>query len=375
MPTIEVTYKGAWKGVDVSLPETDIDPAASPFINNFLIRHGELRSRFSCPVFCVAPPDNTSVLGLTSFIDYNGLVHTVALTQLGVYQLSYLVTQPNFTGNPWLVVANFPNTQNTVPFAIQNLQGKIYFTNGVSSTWAWDGMSNNISSVGNLASGGTCGALYMMELGARIVLASTTETASGVTTNFPFRVRWSAVNLASTTFDPSVNLGAGFNDMFDCPDTITGILPIGRTGYVFRSNGISEMIPTSGQGLVWDFNHMWASDRGIGNAFPQTLASFGPIGIFGSGEAFYKITPNSFQDISLGATDVILTDIGNRTGTVQATILPYLNLEFPFTCYILMIQNGSDTICWVFDLKENNWTRLFFKNKIFTVKPKYVIIS
>ena len=135
------------------------------------------------------------------------------------------------------------------------------------------------------------------------------------------------------------------------------------------------MIPTSGQGIVWTFNHLWASDRGIGNAFPQTLAGFGPIGIFGSGEGFYKITPNSFDDIGKGATDNILTDISTRSGVVSATILPYLKSGYTLTFYMLNIQMGSDTVSWWYDLKETSWTRHIFKNKLFTCKPKYVFIQ
>lgn len=380
MPQLELTYKGLWKGVDSSLPETDIDPTASPFINNFILRKGEIRTRFALKNVCLAPPDTTSVLGLTSFVDSNGLVHTVAITQLAVYQLSYAFSGPNYTAsgrNPWLVVANFPSSQTNIPYSIGNFQGSIFFTNGSTNVWKWNGISNVLTNVGNLAGGGVVGASYLMELSGRIVLASTIEVNAtpSLSGTFPFRTRWSAVNLASTTFDPATNIGAGFNDSFDCPDTITGMLPIGRVGYLFRSNGITEMLPTSGQGLVFDFNHLWASDRGIGNAYPQTLAGFGPLGIFGSGEAFYKITPNSFDDISKGATDNILTDIFNRTGSVQATILPYFSTRYPFTVYMLNIQIGTDTVQWLHDLKEGSWTRNTYKNKSFTVKPKYVFIS
>lgn len=375
MPQIEMIYKGPWRGVDSSLPETDIDPAASPFINNFILRKGEIRSRFALKTVCLAPPDQTPVLGLTSFIDSNGLTHTVAITQLGIYQLSYAFSGINYKGNPWLIIFNFPTTQTNTPYAIGNFQGGLYFTNGSATVWFWNGISNVVINVGNLASGQTCGASYLMELSSRIVLASTVETNNNIPTLFPFRVRWSPVNLANNTFDPSVNIGAGFNDMFDCPDAITGILPIGPVGYVFRSNGISEILPTSGQGLVFDFNHLWASDRGIGNAFPQTLAGFGPMGIFGSGEAFYKITPNSFDNISKGATDNILMDIFNRTGNMQATILPYISTQYPFTCYMLNIETGDDTVQWIYDINEGSWTRGIYKNKFFTCKPKYVFTS
>ena len=230
MPQLELVYKGLWKGVDTSMPETDIDPSATPFCQNFVLRKGEIRTRPELQNLALAPPDNTAVLGLTSFIDSNSVVHTVAITQLGFYQLSYMFTSPNYNGNPWLIIANFPSQQPMIPYAIANLQAKIFFTNGSTNVWSWDGIQNSITNVGNLASSQTVGATFLMELGARIVLGSTNETVAGTPVTFPFRIRWSPVLLASNTFDPSVNIGAGFNDMFDCPDSITGILPIGRTG-------------------------------------------------------------------------------------------------------------------------------------------------
>lgn len=377
MPRLEVTYKGPWQGVDISVPETDINSSATPFCENFVLRRGEIRTRPNLGVLCLAPQDITPVLGMTSFVDLNGVAHTVAITQNAIYQLSFAFSSPNYRGNPWLPIFSFPVQQPSNPYAIANLNGKIYFSNGGQFVWSWDGISNTLTNVGNLAGGQTIGALYLMELGARIVLASTIETSGtpSVSNGFPFRVRWSPVNLGVQTFDPNTNIGAGFNDMFDVPDTVTGILPIGRTGYVFRTNGITEMVPTTGQGLVWTFNHLWASDRGIGNAFPQTLAGFGPMGIFGSGEAFYKITPNSFDDISSKATDDILTDLANRNGSAFATILPYLAPGYAYSVYMLFIQMGQNTVSWWYDIKENSWSRHFFTNKIFTCKPKFVYIE
>lgn len=374
MPYSEATYVGPWTGADISMPETDIKPSATPFSSNIIARQGELRSRMRLANFCQAPQDGTPVLGLTSFIDINGVVHTVAITKLNLYQLSYNYAALNANGqNPWLVVASLPatNTSN-IPYSIQNLQAKLFFTNGTPHVWQWDGISNTITDVGVLATG-SCGSTYMMELNARIVLVSTIETSGSAVANFPFRARWSPTGFPSPpTFDPNTNLDAGFNDLLDCPDTLTGCLPIGRTGYLFRSNGITEMIPTTGQGNAWDFNHLWASDRGIGNAFPQTIAGFGPMGIFISGEGIYKITPTSFDDIGLGATDLILTDISNATGLESATILPYFSPKYPYSVYWLNLGVGNDTVSWFYNIKEQGWMRQIFRNKQFTCRPKYV---
>src|SRR5205814_1186394 len=100
---------------------------------------------------CLAPPDQTAVLGLTSFIDFNSVVHTVAITQLALYQLCYAFSGPNYRAsgrNPWLPVFNFPSSQTTIPWAIGNFQASIYFTNGSTNVWKWDGITG-VTNVGN----------------------------------------------------------------------------------------------------------------------------------------------------------------------------------------------------------------------------------
>src|SRR5215831_5997380 len=134
MPQLEAIYKGPWKGMDTSMPETDIDPSATPFAVNFIVRKGEIRSRPQLSLIALAPPDFTPTIGLTAFVDSNGVVHTVALTQYAGYQLSSAFSQPNYRGNPWLPIFNFPALQNNVPWAISNLNTKLYFSNGTQYT-------------------------------------------------------------------------------------------------------------------------------------------------------------------------------------------------------------------------------------------------
>ena len=368
---VEPIYQGPWAGIDVSVPETDIPPNATPFCNNVVLRLGEIRSRVALQNLMPAPQDGTAVLGTTSFIDSNSVVHTVAITQLALYQLS--INWPDLVKNgssPWLPIAQFGAQQAGGAYEIANLNNKIYFSNGGNGIWQWDGISNSITNVGNLASGGTFGAVYLMELNARLVAAYTIETG-GTAGTYPFRVRWSAVSLASNTFDPLTNFQAGFNDEFDTPDSITGLLPIGRTGYVFRTNGITEMIPGNGS-AAFIFDHLWASDRGIGAAYPQSVAGYGPMGIFVSGEDVYKITPNSFDAIGGKATDSILNDLANANGVVEATILPYFTRKYPFTCYVLIIGQGANTRVWIYNIKENHWHPWTFINKTFSCTPKYL---
>src|SRR5208337_1459058 len=142
-------------------------------------------------------------------------------------------------------------------------------------TWIENGKpapSNGFSSVAivDATNGYTAGAYFLIELNAQLVMLNTIESVGG---NYTQRIRWSPSGIP-TIWDPNVNIGAGFNDELDVADAITGAFTVGTTAFILRNNGITEMISNSGSGTnPFSFNHLWASDRGIGNILPFGYAS------------------------------------------------------------------------------------------------------
>lgn len=379
---LKLTYMGKpyYTGVNVDIPETDIDVNESPFVQNCILRNGEIRSRIPFTPIFPAPNDGTPTRGLFSFVDMNNVTHTVAITRTNIYQLSanwQSMIQNNT--NPWLPISNLGQGQPDGLYSSAILQTNLIFSNGGTNIFRWNGTTNSIQTVDGLADGTSFGAFYIMELAAKIIVAYTLETKAGITNVFPFRIRWTttganAIN-GPNQFDPSVNLGAGFNDEFDVPDIITGMLPIGRTGYIYRSNGITEMVPNS-NGTGFDFDHLWASDKGIGNVLPQTLAGYGPINIFIASDDIYQITPNSFDRIGGKSFNAITNDLGNAFGSIHATILPQFSRSYPYSVYMLCISfSNNTTIWWLYDLRERSWTRWTCNNKLFTCKPRLVYLQ
>lgn len=381
MPTqqLKLTYMGSplYKGVDASVPETDVDNASTPFVNNVVIRRGEIRSRYRHQAKFRAPNDGTATRGIISFFDINAIMHTVAITRLGIYQLS--INWPAIVannGNPWLILANFNTEQPDAQYAMTLLQTNLFFTNGGDHIYKWNGLTNTVQTLDGLNDGTTFSAFHLMELGAKIICAYTIETKAGTTNVFPYRIRWTNTPPStSNAFDPSVNLGAGFNDELDVPDAITGLLPLGRTGYIYRNNGITEMIPNS-SGSGFDFDHLWASDRGIGNVLPQSIAGYGPMHFFVAGDNIYQLTPNSFNAVGGAAYNAIAQDIENAFGMVFATVVPYFSRSVPYTVYWITIPQENDTVVhWLYDINEHNWTRWSNTTKGFTCKPRSIYIS
>lgn len=442
----ELDYEPPWKGTNVDVPENKIDRAETPFSTNWIPRGGELRTRPKQSAFIPGLPDNSQPTGVTSFQDSNNVVHTIAVSTTGLWQLN-----PAWLINPlqaWNLIGRFtsPYPVLTVPAGIQIFLDKLYFVTGDYNLWSWDGLTPNaagglvikglVTSVASFVSGetltqattgatvkasqiapkgtvtlfvntlagtpdnthiwtgGTSGAkftptsipllkvqqplsvaqitvapvntggpllaggLFLGELDSRLILLNCVEQqdiAGKPSSNFPQRIRWSASGLP-TVWDPTVDVGAGFSDEIDVPDVINGFLTIGRNGFVFRANGITEMTSISGGVLPFDFNHLWASERGIGSVQPFSIAGYGPIGIFIADDDIYELSLGGFKKIGGKARNAIYTDLANAISLPIASLYPKYKPDYPYLTYKLNLpQPGGTSKVWCYFVEAECW--------------------
>jgi hypothetical protein len=242
-------------------------------------------------------------------------------------------------------------------------------------TWTMGGKpasANGFASVAvvNATTGITAGAYFLIELNAQLIMLNTVEDGQ----NFPQRVRWSPSGLP-TIWDPDVNIGAGFNDLLDVPDAITGALTVGTTAFILRNNGVTEVTST-GQGInPFDFDHLWASDRGIGNIYPFGYASYGPLGIIISSDDIYNISLGGFKRIGGRARDAIYNDLFSTTGVPIGAIIPYYSGKYVYNHYRLSIPQGSNNKTWVYSIEDDNWSPEYHTNKYFTGITRWNFVS
>lgn len=382
-------------GLNVQAPENQIGPSYSPSMNNIMLRNSEMRSRPAFRRFLPGPDGSNAILGQGSFLSRNNVWHTFAFTINGLFQLQFnplaAVAQGN---NPWTRVGGPPLTAgNYVRWRV--FQSILYYTNGSGHLSAWDGAAltpiNDVAFLGTGVSGlppantTLIGGLFLGELDSHLIVGFTSEIivtggALGPIANFPQRIRWSntgfnpfdangnfGANLGTqgATFDPLVFVNAGFNDFLDVPDQLTGFLFIGRVGYLLRQNGITEVSPTGNGSAPFDFNHMWASEQGIGNVYPSSVAQYGSIGIFVATDNVYQIMGNQVSAIGGGARDAIFADIANTSAPPTAVIVPAYTLGFVYLTYKLYISlpNGATRV-WVYSLEENNWSPWTLSNTV-----------
>lgn len=381
---VATTWTTPYGGLHVQAPLSAIGPNFSPSLNNILLRNSELRSRPEFKQLVKGPDGNNPILGVGSFLSQNNIWHTFAFTQRGLFQLQTAWPKLQASGqNPWVLLGG--PALGITPVVWQAYSGILYYTNGLDVS-AWDGKANaplnDVAFTGATTTPGpsatTYGGIFMGELDNHILLAYVKETTGGATSTFPARIRWSNngfnpiggspstfggnLGTGGATFDPTISVNAGLNDFLDVPDIITGMMTIGRVGYIFRQNGITELTTTGNGVAPFDFNHLWASQNGIGNVYPFSIAQYGNTGVFISFEQIYQMSPNNMNAIGGGARDAILSDLSFAVGTPVASLDRGFQLGYSFLNYHLRIPQVGGTRSYLFSIEEQNWTTWFTSN-------------
>jgi len=442
----EISYGAnpTWKGLNVEAPADLLDISHTPSTTNFQFRNAALTSR---PVFTkvfLTPEPSAPILGAGSFLDQNGVTHTVAFTVNGLYQLRPINNIPG--KNPWVYLGGASLVPG-ISVSWQPFVNNLYYTNGSPQVSQWDGIANAPKVISYLADGqSSVGGLYLFELASRLVLAyvvqlafgqiaasavdsggagynvgdtftigsgtatgQVTETTSGAVTGYtitnagtgytdaagvltnatsgtgtgltititaigssivtqPQTIWWSANGLPNV-WDPTVNTSAGYNPLLDTPDIITGVMALGEFALIFRTNGITQMSPTGSALAPFEFDHMWASNKGIGNVYPFSIAQYGSFGIFISTEQIFQVSINSFMEIGGGARDAIMADFAIATGTPVAYISSSNPFGYVYLTYRLSIPLGTFTRHYLYSIEDKNWTVWETNGLLITAKP------
>lgn len=372
----EITYKGFDGGLNVQEPETEIPDNCTPFANNFQIRNKELRSRASFALQYAGMDAINPALGLYSFNDVNSVTHTVGWNTRGLWQLAPSGLPPGAL-SPWSILGG-PNLVAGNPVAYQAFANVLYYTNGGTFLSSWDGIATSPTASNSGAPGATSvaaiatadaptivpgstgplsfGGLFLGELNNQLLLAniSLLDNPNGTIYSFPNRLWWSA-NGIPTQWDFASNTSAGENDFLDVPDAITGLVTIGVSGYLFRTNGITFFTPTGSSLVPFQFDHLWASNHGIGNVYSWSIHSYGSIVCFISVEQIYQMGVASFEAIGGKARDAIMADLALTSGVPTAAIVPTERLGYVYLTYRISIPLTTFTRHYWYSIEDKNW--------------------
>lgn len=383
---------GAFKGIIDNLPRPYKPDQAWDDILNMFVRQGRLISRPRLNA-SVSPPDGAILRNMVPFNDILGNLHNLALTTQNAYMVTsgptyngplllptwsasptyalndavnYLGTtyvailagvnhQPDISPTFWAPIQG--NVINTaLPWGYAITQGKVFFSNGSFPGLYADGEAT-IKSAKHPGSWRFCAVLAN-----HLLTTFTTEPAPQVPNSvvYPYRVRWSASGDA-TAWTVGAGTSAGFADLLEVPDQLTGIAALGRSGYIYRSNGITLVTPTGVGTAPFQFDQVTNSPKGVGNYFPYSLDTYGGVSIFVAEEDIYLFDGTSFVPIGGEAKNRIFSDLGSASGDqVFGTVLARLDPTFPYLSYWLSLpasSGGGGPVVWIYSWNDQSWMR------------------
>ncbi len=340
--TFSIEYEGPYSGLDVQKPETLISDKATPGMSNFMLRNAELRSR---PAFILHSPVIVS-LAVPQPLNYKSFANTLYYTgnqDLGTAVASRVGLWDGLTANPKIT--------------------QVQYDASVTNSIAGIALASSPTVGGSLPGGPTIvgpisiGARYIGELNNQLILANVTivDQARNTVYNFPNLIWWSANGLP-LQWDPTQNTSAGFNPFLDVSDQITGLATMGIAGYIFRTYGITQFAPSGSAITPFTFDHMWASDRGIGCVLPWSIAQYGPTAAFVADDNIYSLSITNAQAIGGTARDAIYADIANATDVPVANVIPKLKNGYIYLTYQLVITLATNIRFWIYSFEDKNWS-------------------
>jgi hypothetical protein len=385
----QVIYAGPYTGFDTSRPENLIADTASPATNDFIFKNAELRSRPAfAPTQIVSPVPANHITAVGSL---SGILWAVATNGLYSY---------NFGSGLWTLVTGSAlasvQTWRVLGKSVAGVGSSsiLYLSTTAGHLSTWDGSTFTLDTA-TLAGPINMGGMFVDELDNHLIMANMSEGGISYTN----RIRWSATGLPGQ-WDPTVNTNAGFNDFFDVPDSITGLMMLGRVGYILRNDGITEMAPTGRGSAPFEFNHLWASQNGIGNNKFFGYAQYGTTGIIIARDNIYSIISYQIQAIGGGARDNIYADLSSTSvavglSNVWGAIVPYTasgvvpdrgtvssngveaNNNYCYLMFMLFINlpGAIGARVWVYSFDDNSWTPWNLPGYNVTGKPSLCVDS
>jgi hypothetical protein len=342
MPYTSYKIQPPWFGIASELTDVYSPPGAFKNVINFFTVRGRLQTRPKLVSYSpvATAPDGNKIYFLRSFRDVNGNLHTVALTIANAY---YITSGLTFT------LITFPAGISALgsvdrPFGIAVILNRIYLSNGSTKILVIDG-----SAAMKVAGDVPGGARFLAVIGSILVLGYLHENSR----TYGNAVRWSVVGNPN-----SYNgFGAGHNVLIEVPDEITGIVGATRSGFIFRSNGITLVTPT-GIGIApLSFEHFSTEPEGVGNRYPYTLSSYGNRSFFVSDDDVYALDFPTFTPVGGLARRKIFEDIALANAPIVGRVVPGLGVGYEFLSYWLTIPKASATVSWVYAINEQSWVR------------------
>jgi hypothetical protein len=169
-------------------------------------------------------------------------------------------------------------------------------------------------------------------------------------------ITWSATDDLDVwnVLDLSGNVtGAGFAQLADIGDYLSGLIVTGGTAFILRSQGISYATATGNATNPYSFNHLGLGDEGEGAQLAQLSCQYDQLGAFVGNSDIYQIS-NSITPIGSKIKQLLFQSVLNNSlkfyGSASCSI--YLGDEFPAILFVV-----GDTV-FIFNAPNTTWQTL-----------------
>lgn len=222
---------------------------------------------------------------------------------------------------------------------------KDYFiiTNGQDPIAKWEGTL--ITALGGLgAPVSLTAAKVVISYNSRVIFGNTTEGGTAC----PLRVRWSATG-QEEHWDPATYSDAGFIDLVDTPDWITGFATLVDRLFVFKERSIWEFLPTKDTSV---FEARLVID-GVGTYAASTIVSLGDVLIFFGTDDVYLFDGSSLKSVGESVYPWLYTTGEKRVNLSRLNRVASVYIE-ELGDYVLCLPTEGDDPDWFLKYNTND---------------------
>jgi len=355
----EIYYEQPWGGVASNANPVDIQPNQFVTCQGAVSNNGELNQ-----VAVIAPsnsnfrfyPHQTNSAICVIFTmggDYYAIDQFGNMYQNidGAFGFTYKCAASD---GPWAFSGLIPT------IAVQVINGtayiSVYYRNSI---YSYDG--NVTFTLGSNYVGG----LVLGVLDDYLLMLNCNQASGGANASM---ISWSGPG-EFTTWNPSSNQLAGYNQLATVDDQLTGFLSFASVGVAISAKSLIELSPT-GVGIEpFSFTALWTSVIGQGCIYPSTITQYGQNGYLTTDSGVYTVSASAgFSDISGAAKESILGSFqypsgiaGSGVGAVAGDVLlEFAGTAYPTPYYILagpIVSGfaGEFYTLWLYDMQGSGW--------------------
>lgn len=351
---------GPWKGVVTDTP-SGFDVQEWDLAQNFVFRHGRIRTRPSLQPLLGPPPDGHQILGMYSFLDVLGNWHTLVLTSLNAYFLT--VASVGLVYNALTLPSGVSDLGGVeLPYAMLEMNQQVYFSNGGQNLMYVDGSASVM-----LAGDAPGGCQFLTENSSHLIGVNWTIPSPGLpgSQDYPFYVKVSDEGNPQE-WQAGLSTSAQTINLIEKGGVPTGTCTLGAFTYVWREFGGNALWPTGNAQAPFQNEPFAWSNPGWGNFYPYTLVTWNKVCFFVthngeviqfSGASGYSA--EAFQPVADGKIkQQLIKDLAQADPTKQVLgfVTDQLGPGFDFQAYVVWIPGLTYTRAWALNLTDGTWS-------------------